>query len=80
MIPVKQILLNLLEKYQINVSPYLKNNGYRCLYKATCSQYAVQCLKNYNVIKAIILFAIRLLSCNPINAYLLHKKGELVYG
>jgi putative membrane protein insertion efficiency factor len=75
---IKILSLKLLNKYQKNVSPYLKKNGYRCVYKITCSQYAVNSLTDHNEFKALLLIIARLLSCNPINAFIYSKKGNLI--
>ena len=72
-----QILIN---KYQAVISPILKRKGYQCLFKPTCSQYSLTCLKKHHLLKALLLIIYRLLSCNPINAYLKHNRKELIYG
>ena len=77
---IKTLSLKLLKKYQANISPFFEKNGYHCLYNITCSQYAVHCFTNYNEFKAIFLVIIRLLSCNPVNAYLHSRRKEIIYG
>jgi len=77
---MKKIFIFLLRKYQKSISPFLKKNGYRCLFNPTCSEYAFLCLKRYNLLKAFLLIIGRLLSCNPINAYLKNNRKELTYG
>jgi len=77
---VKKYLLELLQKYQKNISPYFKKNGYHCVFQQTCSQYAVETLKKNNIVTAIIFITIRLFSCNPINAYLHIRRKEVQYG
>ena len=34
---MKKIFIFLLRKYQKSISPFLKKNGYRCLFNPTCS-------------------------------------------
>lgn len=77
---MKKILVHLLKKYQKNISPFLKKNGYKCLFNPSCSEYAFLCLKKYNLFKAIPLIFGRLLSCNPINAYLKNNIKGVSYG
>jgi len=64
----------LIKKYQAVVSPILRQKGYHCLFEPTCSQYALICLRKYRLLKALPLIAHRLLSCNPVNAYLKHEQ------
>ena len=70
---MKKILIRLIKKYQIKISPKLKENGARCLFDPSCSNYALIVLEKHNVIIALFLITYRLMSCNPINAYLKHK-------
>lgn len=44
--------------------------GYKCVFQPTCSEYATNCLRKYNLFKANILIIYRLLSCNPINSFI----------
>lgn len=71
---MKNLAIHLIKKYQIKISPKLQERGMRCLFNPSCSNYALICLEKYNVIIAIILITSRLLSCNPINAYLKERK------
>ena len=79
------MLISLIKRYQENISPKLQERGVRCLFKQSCSHYAVDKLKNNNIFLAIIFIFYRLLSCNPINAYfkqkdLANKIASLTYG
>jgi len=67
---MKRYLLKLIKNYQITIVPYLKKIGYRCIFQPTCSEYATNCLRKYNLFKANILIIYRLLSCNPINSFI----------
>jgi len=71
---MKKIFINLIKKYQKELSPYLSDHGVACLFNPSCSNYALICLEKHNVIIALILITYRLLSCNPINAYLKERK------
>ena len=37
----------------------------RCKYHPTCSEYAVQAIRSYGVLRGVVLAAWRLLRCNP---------------
>jgi putative membrane protein insertion efficiency factor len=48
--------------YQRLVSPAL---GQRCRYYPSCSEYAVQAIRRFGILRGLILAAWRLLRCNP---------------
>ena len=48
--------------YQRLISPALPR---RCRYEPTCSRYAVQAIREYGVLRGIVLAGWRLLRCNP---------------
>jgi putative membrane protein insertion efficiency factor len=48
--------------YRWTVSPLLGN---RCKYHPSCSQYALDALRQHGVVKGSVLAAWRLLRCNP---------------
>lgn len=50
------------ELYQRLISPALPR---RCKYEPTCSSYAVQALREYGILRGLVLAAWRLLRCNP---------------
>ena len=52
----------LLRGYQRWISPLL---GARCKYLPTCSDYAVQAVRQYGVLRGFVLAGWRLLRCNP---------------
>ena len=39
--------------------------GPRCRYYPSCSEYAVQAIRSYGILRGIVLAAWRLLRCNP---------------
>ena len=51
--------------YQRAVSPLLPR---RCKYHPTCSQYAVEAVRSYGVLRGGVLAVWRLLRCNPFSA------------
>lgn len=48
--------------YKLTISPLL---GPRCRYAPSCSDYAVQAIREYGIIRGVILAGWRLLRCNP---------------
>lgn len=58
----------IIKGYQRVISPLL---GPRCRFNPTCSQYAVEALKRYGILKGGWLMAKRVLKCHP-----LHQGGD----
>jgi len=54
----------LIRTYQIFFSPYL---GGRCRYYPSCSNYAIESFKKYNLFTAAKLTVFRLCSCHPLS-------------
>jgi uncharacterized protein len=48
--------------YQWLISPML---GQRCRYYPSCSEYAVQAIKRFGILRGLVLAGWRLLRCNP---------------
>ena len=48
--------------YQRVVSPALPR---RCKYEPTCSAYAVQAVREYGILRGLVLAVWRVLRCNP---------------
>ena len=48
--------------YQRLISPAIPS---RCKYYPSCSQYAVDAVRQYGVLRGVVLAAWRLLRCNP---------------
>jgi putative membrane protein insertion efficiency factor len=48
--------------YQRAISPAIPQ---RCKYYPSCSEYAVQAVRRYGILRGLILAAWRLLRCNP---------------
>jgi uncharacterized protein len=55
-------LIGLIRVYQRTLSPLL---GPRCKYYPSCSEYAVQAIGRYGILRGTVLAAWRLLRCNP---------------
>ena len=60
---ISYILLTVIKIYQLLISPYLGNN---CRFLPTCSDYFIDCLKTYGLVKGFLKGTKRLLSCHPI--------------
>ena len=60
---ISNILIYIIKIYKMLVSPYL---GPSCRYLPTCSDYAIESLRTYGLIKGIIKSLKRILSCHPI--------------
>ena len=63
MIMLKKGIISLIRFYQKFLSP-LKWRTH-CIYTPTCSEYAVQAISKYGIIKGILLSLWRILRCNP---------------
>jgi putative membrane protein insertion efficiency factor len=50
--------------YQRLLAPALPR---RCRYEPTCSHYAVQAIREYGILKGLVLAGWRLLRCNPLS-------------
>jgi uncharacterized protein len=58
----RQVALGFVHLYRLTVSPLLGN---RCKYHPSCSQYALDALRQYGLLRGSILAGWRLLRCNP---------------
>ena len=58
-----KILINLIKTYKFIISPLLGNS---CRYLPTCSEYSIEALKTYGLIKGSLMSFKRILSCHPI--------------
>jgi putative membrane protein insertion efficiency factor len=59
---IENILIGLIKLYKMIISPYLAPS---CRYLPTCSEYAIDCLKTYGLIKGFFKATKRILSCHP---------------
>jgi len=60
---IKFLMIKIIRFYQILISPYLGNN---CRYLPTCSEYFIDSLNEYGVLKGCYKGIKRILSCHPI--------------
>jgi len=59
---MKWLLLKLIRGYQLLLSPYI---GWHCRFDPSCSNYAMQAISRYGVLRGGALAAKRLLRCRP---------------
>ena len=57
------ILIKFIKVYKFLVSPLL---GHSCRYLPTCSEYSIESLKEFGLVKGIFMSIKRILSCHPI--------------
>ena len=57
------ILIKLIKCYKFLISPFL---GQSCRYLPTCSEYSIDALKEFGLLKGSFLSIKRILSCHPI--------------
>ncbi len=61
---MRHVLVKLIKGYQKLISPMFPPS---CRFYPTCSEYAVQSITKYGVLKGGIKAAWRILRCNPFN-------------
>ena len=59
---IKVLLFYIIKGYQFFVSPLLGNS---CRFYPTCSNYALEAIKNHKTLYALKLISLRILRCNP---------------
>ena len=59
---MRRVVVAPIVAYQRLVSPAL---GRRCKYEPTCPAYAVQAVREFGILRGLVLAAWRLLRCNP---------------
>lgn len=62
-----------IQAYRRLVSPLL---GPRCKYHPTCSRYALDALREYGVVRGLVLAGWRVLRCNPWSHGGVDRAGE----
>jgi len=80
---VNKILIAFIRVYQYTLSPLL---GPRCRYYPSCSNYAVDALREHGAVRGLGLATWRILRCNPFSnggydpVPPRHKRGEPEHG
>ena len=59
---MRRLLLGLIRLYQFLLSPFL---GQNCRFQPTCSDYALEAIERFGVIKGGYLSLRRLIKCHP---------------
>ena len=57
------IIIGIIKVYKIFISPYIRPS---CRYLPTCSDYAIESLKEFGLAKGLCMSIKRILSCHPI--------------
>ena len=57
------ILIKIIKSYKYLISPFL---GRSCRYLPTCSEYSIEALKEFGLVKGSFMSLKRILSCHPI--------------
>ena len=57
------IIINLIKIYRFMISPLL---GHSCRYMPTCSEYSIEALRNFGLLKGLFMSLKRILSCHPL--------------
>ena len=59
---MRSIAICLIRGYQLLLSPWLGNN---CRYQPTCSQYAIEAVRDHGVVRGLWLASRRIGRCHP---------------
>jgi putative membrane protein insertion efficiency factor len=59
----RDTLIKLIKAYRFFISPLI---GQSCRYLPTCSEYSIEALKEFGLVKGIFISIKRILSCHPI--------------
>ncbi len=62
---LNKFFIALIRFYQLCISPVL---GPHCRFTPTCSQYAIEAIKNHGVIRGLALTVKRISKCHPFHA------------
>tara|TARA_B100001175_G_C18893919_1_gene350082 strand:+ start:197 stop:445 length:249 start_codon:yes stop_codon:yes gene_type:complete len=60
---MKYLLIKIIKLYKILISPFLGNN---CRYLPSCSEYFIESVEKFGVVKGSLKGIKRILSCHPI--------------
>jgi len=59
---MRNIFIGLIKFYQWTLSPFI---GFHCRFSPTCSQYAIEAINKYGVLKGTYLGTKRIARCHP---------------
>ena len=60
---MKYLFISIIKFYKYLISPFLGNN---CRYLPTCSEYFMECIEQFGIVKGFLKGTKRILSCHPI--------------
>ena len=63
---IKKLIIYIIKIYKIILSPLL---GPSCRYLPTCSDYFIDCLNEYGVVKGVLKGSKRIMSCHPFGSH-----------
>jgi putative membrane protein insertion efficiency factor len=61
----RRVVVAPIRLYQVVISPAI---GQRCRYYPSCSEYAVQAISRFGILRGLVLTVWRLLRCNPFSS------------
>ena len=61
----RRVVVAPIRLYQVVISPAI---GQRCRYYPSCSEYAVQAISRFGILRGLVLTVWRLLRCNPLSS------------
>ena len=59
---ITYLLIGIVKLYKILISPIFPNS---CRFEPTCSQYCIDSLKTYGLVKGLTKSIVRISNCNP---------------
>jgi len=59
---MKKLIILPIKLYKIFISPFLGRN---CRFYPTCSQYAIDAIEKYGIVKGLFKSLIRICKCHP---------------
>ena len=59
---IKRVMISLIKVYRKYISPM---SGPKCKFIPTCSQYSIEAIEKYGILKGGIMSIWRILRCNP---------------
>jgi putative membrane protein insertion efficiency factor len=62
---IKKLFIGLIRLYQIGLSPLFYKT---CRFYPTCSNYAIEAIEEYGILKGLWVSTIRILKCHPFHA------------
>ena len=62
---LNRIFIAIIKAYQVCISPIL---GPHCRFSPTCSQYAIEAIQTYGIIKGAGLSLQRIFKCHPLHS------------